>query len=89
MKVTQAVEITHGLGLHLRAAGVFVQTASRFSADVSVSLGAMQANGKSIMSVLALGAGAGSVLQIAAVGDDAQDSVAALVALVQAGFEAD
>jgi phosphotransferase system HPr (HPr) family protein len=50
----------------------------RFQSSVTVASNGKLANAKSILAVLALGAGGGTILQLAAEGDDA---VAALDAL--------
>jgi len=71
-KETIQVEIFHNLGLHLRAAGVIVQTTSKFKASVSIEYNGIVANGKSIMSILALAAPCGSVLEITTEGEDAK-----------------
>jgi phosphotransferase system HPr (HPr) family protein len=67
-----------GVDLHARPAGVFVRTAMRFSSRITVSLDAREADAKSILSVLALGAKAGSTLRLHAVGDDAEHALDAL-----------
>ena len=83
---SQTVTITHNLGLHLRAAGALVQAATQFEAHITVQYGRLQANGKSIMSVLALAAPCGAVIEISAQGEDAESSVEALIHLVKQDF---
>lgn len=83
---TQKVTINNDLGLHLRAAGILVQVATKFVCDVSLRRGGTEANAKSIMSVLSLAAGKGVELTVEATGDDAQSAVDALVKLVDGGF---
>lgn len=79
-------EIVNKLGLHARAAAKFVQTAQRFGADVRVSRGAKQVNGKSIMGVMTLAAGMGSTIHIETEGEDAEAALDALVTLVADRF---
>ena len=83
----RSVQISNDLGLHLRAAGALVQLASRFRSDIWLSKGTVEANAKSIMSVLSLAAGKGAKLTLRATGEDAQDAIAALAQLVEAGFQ--
>jgi phosphotransferase system HPr (HPr) family protein len=73
------------VALHARPAGAFVRAASCFAATIEVRANGRQANGKSILEILGLGADAGSVLTISASGDDAPAAVAQLAELV-AGF---
>ena len=84
--VERRVPIVNELGLHARPAAAFVKIASQFAADVSVSRDDMVVNGKSIMGVMTLAAECGSAILIKAQGEDAEAAVAALAALVEAGF---
>ncbi|HEX2225779.1 MAG TPA: HPr family phosphocarrier protein, partial [Candidatus Binatia bacterium] len=55
-RVTKKLEIRNKLGLHARAAALFVQTVNRFSSQVIVSNDGTTADGRSIMEMLMLGA---------------------------------
>ena len=84
------LEIINRLGLHARAAARFVAVASAHEADIEVRLGANRANGKSIMGLMMLAAGKGSVLTVTARGRDAEAALQALTALLGERFgEAD
>ena len=76
-----AVVLPDGVDLHARPAGVFVKTAMRFTARITVTHESRTADAKSILAVLALGARAGTTLRLHADGEDAD---AALDALVEA-----
>ncbi len=78
--------IRNQVGLHARPAALFVQTAKQFAADIQVLHGRRQANAKSILSVLTLGANQGATLTIRAEGADAGQALAALEALVESNF---
>ncbi len=80
------VAVNHKVGLHARPAALFVQTAARFKCSIKVTVGERTANAKSILSVLTLGAGQGTVLAIHAEGEDADQALAALGALVRNNF---
>lgn len=58
-------------GLHARPAALFVKTSSRFRSEVWVEKDGEKVNGKSIMGLMMLAAGKGSVLRISAEGEDA------------------
>jgi len=72
------VRLPADVDLHARPAADFVRTAMGFAADVTVSAGEREASAKSLLSVLALGAKAGSELRLTAVGDDATAALDAL-----------
>ncbi len=78
------VEIGHLLGLHLRVAERFVRSANSFRAEVRVHYNEVMADGKSILSLLGLAAGCGTMIDIVAHGPDAEDAVEALAGLVSA-----
>jgi phosphocarrier protein HPr len=82
--------IQNRLGLHARAAALFVQVASGFDASVSVQKDGETVDGKSIMGLMMLAAGKGSAIDVETAGQDAEPCLRALGDLVQAKFhEAD
>lgn len=83
------VTITNRLGLHARPATEFVDVASGFSSEVTVSKGEERVCGKSIMEMMMLAATQGTELDIEAEGDDAHECIATLAKLVAAGFGED
>ncbi len=78
--------IQNQVGLHARPAALFVQTAKRFACDIHVLHGERQANAKSILSVLTLGANQGATVTVRAEGADAEEALTALAALVEGNF---
>ncbi len=80
------VAIVNPLGLHARPAAEFVKTASSYQSEITVEKDGMVVNGKSIMGVMTLAAECGSKLTIRAGGQDAEQALIALVALVENGF---
>jgi phosphocarrier protein len=73
------------LGLHARPAGRFVTLAGRFTSEISVGRGDEWVNGCSVLSILSLAAGAGTSLRVRAEGDDAEQAVRELGALLESG----
>lgn len=87
--VEATVQIAHAAGLHARPLALFVKLAKSFAADIEVSnltTGHGPVNGKSPVHLLLLKAGQGHALRISAKGPQADQAVAALVALVKADF---
>ncbi len=80
------LKVTNEVGLHARPAAKFVETSNRFKSRISVTKDGVTVNAKSIIGVLSLGAGKGAVITLEAVGEDEAEAVAALKALVEAGF---
>ena len=86
MEIEREFTIVNELGLHARAATKFVQVANRFDAEIQVVKKGTRVNGKSIMGVLMLVAGRGTVVTVEANGDDALEAVTALGNLIQNKF---
>ena len=80
--VEKIVIIKNKQGLHARPAALFVQIANKFDSDIIVSKGKVKVNGKSIMGIMMLEAGVGSKITISANGDDAEQAVKELEALL-------
>jgi len=78
--------IRHEMGLHARPAALFVQTAKRFQSRIRVRHGEREADAKSIVSILTLGAAQGAVITLNASGADAREALAALSSLVESNF---
>ena len=85
-ELLKKVTVINKYGLHARPAMQFVDVANRFQSAITVSNGASEMDAKSIMSVMQLAATKGTVLQLKAEGDDAQDALSALADLVHSGF---
>jgi len=78
--------IRNQLGLHARAAALLVRTAARFRSQVFVSRDDLEVNAKSILGVMMLAAETGSTIKVRAEGEDADEAIAALKALVEGRF---
>ena len=72
------VRLPAEVALHARPAAQFVRTAVAFSADIVVAADGREANAKSLLDILALGAEGGSELRLTASGDDAPLALDAL-----------
>ncbi|RTL63461.1 MAG: HPr family phosphocarrier protein [Hyphomicrobiales bacterium] len=88
-KLSASVTICNRKGLHARASAKFVKCAETFDADVVVSRDDQSVGGTSIMGLMMLAAGPGSVINIEATGPEAEGALSALVALVSDGFGED
>jgi phosphotransferase system HPr (HPr) family protein len=71
------------VALHARPAGIFVRTAMTFAARITIEAGDKQADAKSILAVLALGATGGSTLVLRAQGADAGEALTRLADCVR------
>ena len=86
---TRVLKVLNQYGLHARPAALFVKTASRFDADVTVEKDGNTVSGKSIMGLMTLQAGHGTKLTVCAAGPDAEEALDALEALIDSRFGED
>jgi phosphocarrier protein len=82
----RSVKIVNKLGIHARPAAEIVKTASKFGSDITIVREDLEVNGKSIMGVMMLAAECGSMIDIKAVGTDADAALDALAAVIADGF---
>jgi phosphocarrier protein HPr len=80
------VTISNKLGLHARASAKLTKLAGSFPCEVWLSRGERRVNAKSIMGVMMLAAGLGVTVQFETDGDQEQQAMDALVALVNDKF---
>ena len=85
--IERDLEIRNKLGLHARAAAKLVHTAARFKSDIKIRKGDEEVDGKSILGILLLAAGRGSVVTIRAAGDDETDALNAVQELIDRKFD--
>jgi phosphocarrier protein len=85
-KVTKKLEIQNKLGLHARAAALFVQTVNKFSSQVTVTNDGQTTDGRSIRGMLTLGATQGSKIQVEVTGEDAEKALRAIEKLLDSRF---
>lgn len=89
MIVHRMVEVVNKRGLHARASAKFVKLASEFDAEITVTRDGQTVDARSIMGLMMLGAGPGSMLELRAEGDQAEPALDALTELVSSRFEED
>ncbi|MGB7060764.1 MAG: HPr family phosphocarrier protein [Candidatus Zixiibacteriota bacterium] len=84
--VEREIQVTNKLGLHARPAAMLVQTASKFRSEIRLKKDDVEANAKSILSVMMLAAEMGSSVLIKAEGEDEQQAVETLVKMFEEKF---
>jgi phosphocarrier protein HPr len=79
-------KVVNQLGLHARAATKLVQLASKYPCEVEVVREEQVANGKSVMGVLLLCGSKGTVIEVRARGEQANECVKAIGDLIANRF---
>jgi phosphocarrier protein HPr len=75
---TRKVKVTSQQGLHLRTAATVARVAGRFRSRIRLKCGAALADARSVLSILVLCAGMGTILDVEAAGEDEQQAVRAI-----------
>ncbi len=83
----RTLTIKNKLGMHARAASLFVQTANQFDSDITIAKGDQEVNAKSIMGILILAAACGTEVVIKAIGSDAAKALDAIEDLIERKFD--
>ena len=91
MNVESSIGVTNKQGVHARPSSMIVRCAMEFSADLKIRNDdtGFEADAKSPLEVMMLNAPCGTKLTIMGSGDDAEDAVEAIKALIEAGFNED
>ncbi|PIT74609.1 phosphocarrier protein HPr [Limnohabitans sp. JirII-29] len=84
--ITTIATISNKLGLHARASAKLTKLAGSFPCEVWISKGDRRVNAKSIMGVMMLAAGIGSEVELETDGEQAQEAMDALLALINDKF---
>jgi phosphocarrier protein len=84
--IKASITISNKLGLHARASAKLTKLAGSFQSDVFMTRNDRRVNAKSIMGVMMLAAGIGSIVEIEVVGADEQAAMDALTSLINDKF---
>jgi phosphotransferase system HPr (HPr) family protein len=88
MPESSEATITLAGDLHARPAGALAVAAAKFDAAVEVIVGTSQANAKSVLAVMQLGASSGQQVTIRATGADADAAVTAIIGILAGATKA-
>lgn len=84
--IKTSVTIINKLGLHARASAKLTKLAGSYPCEVWMSKGERRVNAKSIMGVMMLAAGLGSQVELETQGEQEQEAMDALLALINDKF---
>ncbi len=77
------VTVKNEYGLHARPSSLMANVASKFKCDIKIIKDDNEVNGKSIMNLLLLAAGKGTILRVIADGEDEITAIEAIKDLVE------
>lgn len=82
MLAEKVFKITSDSGIHARPATALVHTATKFSSDIRLEHNTKSVNLKSVIGVMSLGISQGSEIKIVAEGNDQDEAIAAIEAII-------
>ena len=85
--ITKSLVVQNDMGVHARPAAMIVRIANRFSAELYVDKDDEVVDGKSIMGLMMLAAGNGSILNFTAEGDDSEQMLIEIEQLFEKKFD--
>ena len=83
-----SLTINNPQGLHLRPAHSFAEAAAKYECSVELVKDDIRADGKSVLSLLTLGASQGVAIMLETNGPDADAAMETLAGLISSGFPA-
>ena len=83
-----SLTVNNPQGLHLRPAHAFAEAAAKYECSVELVKDTIRADGKSVLSLLTLGASQGVEITLETKGPDANVALETLAELIASGFPA-
>jgi phosphocarrier protein HPr len=84
--IKATTRISNKLGLHARASAKLTKLAGGYRCEIFLSRNGRRVNAKSIMGVMMLAAGIGSEVEVETEGEDEQQAMTAILALIDDKF---
>ena len=81
------VVLTNEVGLHARPSALLARTVAGLDADVVVRFGGDEADAKSVLALMGLGAPGGAHIEVVASGKDAEEALRRVEELAERGFD--
>jgi phosphocarrier protein len=87
--IERELTVSNRLGLHARATAKLVQVLSAFKSSATLTAKGREVNAKSIMGVMLLAAGQGTLVKLRVDGDDETAATEAIATLFERRFDED
>lgn len=87
--IKKELKITNKLGIHARPAGLIAKICSQFACEIRMIKDGYEINPKSIMGILTLAAGNGTLITVITNGKDEKEAMVSIEQLFEKKFEED
>lgn len=85
--IEKILTVKNRAGIHARPAAIIAQTSNKFESEISLIKDDAEVNAKSIMGVIAMGAGYNTQLTLKIEGPDESEAAAVIEELFESKFE--
>ena len=85
--IEKILTVQNRAGIHARPAAIIAQTSNKFESEITLSRDGAAVNAKSIMGVIAMGAGYNTQMTMTVEGPDESEAAATIEALFESKFE--
>ena len=85
--VEKILTVQNRAGIHARPAAIIAQTANKFESEISLTRDDATVNAKSIMGVIAMGAGYNTQMTLTVTGSDESEAASVIEELFNSKFE--
>ena len=87
--IERILTVQNRAGIHARPAAIIAQTANKFESEITLIRDDATVNAKSIMGVIAMGAGYNTQIKLQVEGPDESEAVSTIEELFNSRFEED
>jgi phosphocarrier protein len=84
--VSKTTTLINAQGFHMRPAGVFANTLSKYKSDIIIKFNGNSVNAKSVMNIIAACIKCGSEVEIVCDGPDEEEALKDAVGMIESGL---
>ena len=85
--IEKILTVKNRAGIHARPAAIIAQTANKFKSEINLTRDDATVNAKSIMGVIAMGAGYNTQMPLTVTGPDESEAASVIESLFESKFE--
>ncbi|MCR5765495.1 MAG: HPr family phosphocarrier protein [Treponema sp.] len=85
--IEKILTVKNRAGIHARPAAIIAQTANKFKSEINLTRDDATVNAKSIMGVIAMGAGYNTQMTLTVTGPDESEAASVIESLFESKFE--
>lgn len=84
--VSGKATVVNAMGFHMRPATVFANAMTKYPCDITLKANGNDANGKSLMNIIAVGIRCGTEVEIVCEGEREEEALAEAIEMIRGGL---